>query len=124
MSQVLTAISSGLIGVLVGGLLSHRFNLWRDTRKEYNNVVIPVKHNISKALHKPHNVYLDINAIHGLQCIISNRQYEKVSTQVEVYKSIINAKWDYRDEKEFNVEQNTSDIINTLKSIDSLLKVK
>ncbi|WP_185230337.1 hypothetical protein [Teredinibacter franksiae] len=43
-------ILSGLLGVLIGGLIGHRLSLGRDMRREYNDVVQPVRLSILKAL--------------------------------------------------------------------------
>jgi hypothetical protein len=33
----------GIIGGLVGGFLAHRLNLWRDKRKEFNEIAQPIR---------------------------------------------------------------------------------
>ncbi|HHI5024091.1 TPA: hypothetical protein ACP5VK_003158 [Vibrio parahaemolyticus] len=41
--------TSSFVGMLVGGLIGHRLTLWRDKRKEYNEVVIILKDKIDTA---------------------------------------------------------------------------
>ncbi|EIL2907559.1 hypothetical protein [Vibrio parahaemolyticus] len=50
MNEVLGLIAtSGFVGMLIGGLITHRLTLWRDKRKEYNEVVRPLKDKIYTA---------------------------------------------------------------------------
>ncbi len=46
-------IFTGVFGVLTGALLDHRFALSRDKRREYNEVVVPLKSAIQKKLTPP-----------------------------------------------------------------------
>ncbi|ARP00811.1 hypothetical protein K08M3_39670 [Vibrio alginolyticus] len=49
-SSVLGLVTtSGFVGMLIGGLITHRLTLWRDKRKEYNEVVRPLKDKIYSA---------------------------------------------------------------------------
>ncbi|MGL6260808.1 hypothetical protein [Vibrio sp. WXL210] len=83
MSHVLV----GILGVLIGAFLGHRFALGRDQRKEYNALVMPVREILLKQLRvlKAGDYEHGINESHMicLQAGMSNskfRRLEKIYT--------------------------------------------
>ncbi|MFT6905962.1 MAG: hypothetical protein ACJAS1_002625 [Oleiphilaceae bacterium] len=78
----MNAVLSGVIGVLVGVFIGHRFALDRDKRKEHNDVVRPLKQKVLRQLDMLTNgeigSFLNDKDLQILRTIISEKKYEKI----------------------------------------------
>ena len=70
---------TGIAGILIGGLLGHRLALGRDKRKEYNEVVRPIKQKLLVQMDVFNKgeigVIFQYNEISILRTFISSRKY-------------------------------------------------
>ncbi|BBM64924.1 TPA: hypothetical protein P0E26_005029 [Vibrio harveyi] len=85
-------IFTGVFGVLVGGLLGHRFALGRDKRKEYNEVIIPVREALIDQLYKLNDDIFDsgIDETHllRLQANLNVQKFKRIETQYDNYQEL------------------------------------
>ncbi|HBH7886617.1 TPA: hypothetical protein KDX55_000569 [Vibrio parahaemolyticus] len=116
--------TSSFVGMLVGGLITHRLTLWRDKRKEYNTAVEPVKTNVEKAIRNVMRVHLDTEACYALRSVLSRGQYEKLIELVTLYEKAFCADWPEYGEKRLTPKERHEAILKPLKEIDALLKLK
>ncbi|WP_160289837.1 hypothetical protein [Vibrio campbellii] len=118
-------ILTGVFGVLTGALLGHRFSLSRDKRKEYNEVVVPLKSAIRKKANDPSSCSLDPALVSAVQFKISDSDYQKLTNEYRKYGEIMREAispddWGVPQLKVELVPQ----IVESLNKMDSLLKVR
>ncbi|EIL2907562.1 hypothetical protein LLT35_001050 [Vibrio alginolyticus] len=77
--------TSSFVGMLVGGVITHRLTLGRDKRKEYNDAIRPLKSKVSKALRSPATVFLTRAMIDDVEHYVSPRVYLKLIELCDVY---------------------------------------
>lgn len=91
MEKLLIAVVSCLIGVLIG----HRLALGRDRRKEYNEIVTPVKLKLLDHLDHLNDsslrFMLSQTDIKPLRSVLKDRRYKKVNNAFCAYKSALSA---------------------------------
>ncbi|HCG5924745.1 TPA: hypothetical protein NJ084_004642 [Vibrio parahaemolyticus] len=115
----------GLLGVLVGTLLGHRFTLHRERRKEYNEVIIPLKKAIRKKANDLNSSSIDPSLVSATQFKISDSLYHRIDNEFQKYGQLMREamhtdEWGISHLKDDFVPQ----LIKILNKMDSLLKVK
>ncbi|WP_336938254.1 hypothetical protein [Vibrio cholerae] len=118
-------IFTGIFGVLIGALLGHRLALGRDKRKEYNEVVVPLKSAIQKEANNPRPFIIDSTLVNAVQFKIPPSHYRKLTNEYQKYtgtmtKAIYSNDW---GEPQLN-HQLVPQIVQSLNNMDSLLKVR
>ena len=124
-------IVSGLLGVLIGALLGHRFALGRDKRKEWNAVVKPIKQRIHEHIdelqeYNTSNIWLDESEIRLLRMHLSAARYQIIKKHLDSY---IATKEDEGTVDSFLPVivyslESRGKMVRNLRSIDEILKLK
>ncbi|RZG16805.1 hypothetical protein EXT47_05620 [Pseudoalteromonas sp. CO342X] len=118
-------ILTGMFGVAVGALLGHNFALGRDKRKEYNEVVVPLKSAIREKVNDPSSCGLDYALVSALQFKISDSHYQKLTNEYRKYGEVMREAI-YSDD--LGVPQLKGElvpqIVESLNKMDSLLKIR
>lgn len=118
--------TSGFVGMLIGGLITHRLTLWRDRRKEYNEVVRPLKDRIDRAKeHCKTQVSLE-GDIKKARHYISSRTLRLLKEKYAEYNRLFDeaprlSSW--QNDVEIDDTRKAS-IEKVLKDMDKLLKLK
>lgn len=115
--------TSSFVGGLVGVHLAHRFTLWRDRRKEYNDAVIPLKHLIEMASNPPFRP-LQKSDISPIKHKVPDRLYGKLIPLHERYIALHNKSYVQEDDSPFTTYKRHPDMDKLLRRMDKLLKVK
>ena len=128
----MTELLTGLLGVLVGGLLVHRFALFRDQRKEYNEAITPFLKFLIKAEEQANSGYIwikwDDDELLNTKLKLSNSKKVKLEKLIEAYQSSIRKAYPVNKEKPWEgampVRQEFEKIVDIINEIKTLLKVK
>ncbi len=118
--------TSGFVGMLIGGLITHRLTLWRDRRKEYNEVVRPLKDRIDRAKeHCKTQVSLE-GDIKKARHYISSRTLRLLKEKYAEYNRLFDeAPRTSVFDNEFEIDDTRkASIEKVLEDMDKLLKVK
>lgn len=123
---------AGLLGVLIGGLSTHRFSLGRDKRKEYNEAVTPFLEFLSQAEEQARNGHLwtkwnDENLI-KIQLRLSNKKIVKLNELIKIYKESVQKAYPVNKEKPWEgsepVRQELENTIKIIQNMKNLLKLQ
>ncbi|HAS6597583.1 TPA: hypothetical protein GRR74_16485 [Vibrio parahaemolyticus] len=126
-SSVLGLVTtSGFVGMLIGGLITHRFTLWRDKRKEYNEVVIVLKDRIDVAKERCKTQVSLEGDIKKARHYISSRTLRLLKEKYAEYDRLFDeAPRRGFYENEFEVDDaRQAAIVKVLEDMDKLLKLK
>ncbi|HHY0418763.1 TPA: hypothetical protein ACVU4V_000405 [Vibrio parahaemolyticus] len=126
-SSVLGLVTtSGFVGMLIGGLITHRLTLWRDKRKEYNEVVRPLKDKIDTAKsYSKSYVSLD-SEIKTARYYIKSRTLRSLKEKYAEYSRLF-AEAPKRSTWHGDIEVDAARqaaIVKVLEDMDKLLKLK
>ncbi|MEH6384309.1 MAG: hypothetical protein V7780_06855 [Colwellia sp.] len=87
-------ILSGILGVLVGGLIGHRLALGRDKRKEFNDCIFPLRekllHQIDKLSAQNFDHGIDDKEITKLIAVLGERKTKQISLVYKEYSEARN----------------------------------
>ncbi|HGV9306071.1 TPA: hypothetical protein ACNOH7_001976 [Vibrio fluvialis] len=78
--------TTGFLGVLVGGLITHRFSLGRERRKEHNEQMLPLKKHVSACIDNPYDK-LEKEDISPIRHLVSAKQYDSIMAIYEEYSA-------------------------------------
>ncbi|ELA8374155.1 hypothetical protein Q2Y24_000249 [Vibrio alginolyticus] len=118
--------TSGFVGMLIGGLITHRFTLWRDKRKEYNEVVIVLKDRIDVAKERCKTQVSLEGDIKKARHYISSRTLRLLKEKYAEYDRLFDEapRRGFYD-NEFEVDDaRQAAIVKVLEDMDKLLKLK
>ncbi|MBE4463935.1 hypothetical protein HJ014_04320 [Vibrio parahaemolyticus] len=118
--------TGGFVVMLIGGLLAHRLTLGRDKRKEYNEVVIPLKDKITIAQkHCKTQVPLE-GDIKKVEYHVNKRTLRSLNEKYAEYNRLFDeAPRTGVFDNEFEVDDaRKKAIVKVLKDMDRLLKLK
>ncbi|PSW53488.1 hypothetical protein [Photobacterium leiognathi] len=125
----MNAVLTGLLGVLIGGFIGHRFALGRDKRKEHNDVVLPIKQKLldhldylSECSTQSYISETDLKALRG---ILKERHYKKIKLAFDCYSQLIQQYMRVDDLGQIYYENDDCKIIlNKAKEMNRLIKLK
>lgn len=126
-SSVLGLVTtSGFVGMLIGGLITHRLTLWRDKRKEYNEVVRPLKDRIDVAKERCKTQVSLESDIKKARHYISSRTLRLLKEKYAEYDRLFDEaprRGSY--DNEFDIDDTRkAAIVKVLEDMDKLLKLK
>lgn len=85
MDEVMALVATtGFLGVLVGGLITHRFSLGREKRKEHNELMLPLKKRVSASIDNPYDK-IEKEDISPIRHLVSPKQYDSIMAIYEAY---------------------------------------
>lgn len=127
MSSVWSLVAtSSFFSMCVGGVLGHRFSLWRDRRKEHNEAVIPFKDALYDAEKECRIQQSFEEEIKEVRHHISKRTLRELEKCYETYRRLYAEarRTDFWDTV-IELEAEREDAIKkTLRDMDKLLKLK
>ncbi|HAV1324440.1 TPA: hypothetical protein L3N00_000780 [Vibrio parahaemolyticus] len=126
-SSVLGLVTtSSFVGMLVGGLIGHRLALGRDKRKEYNEVVRPLKDRIDVAKERCKTQVSLESDIKKARHYISSRTLRLLKEKYAEYDRLFDEaprRGSY--DNEFDIDDTRkAAIVKVLEDMDRLLKLK
>lgn len=82
-------ILSGILGVLIGGFVGHRFALGRDKRKEFNDCISPLRekliHQMAKLSSQGYEHGIVDNEITKLEAVLGKAKTKQISLAYKKY---------------------------------------
>lgn len=90
---MLSELLSGLLGLLLGGLLGHRLAIWRDRRREFNEVAAPLVQNLIEIEEQLAQDYLwkrlDIKQVGKVKPYLSDAERKKLQGLINNFEDTL-----------------------------------
>jgi hypothetical protein len=123
---------AGLLGVLIGGLSTHRFSLGRDKRKEYNEAVAPFLEFLLHAEEQARNGHLWVKwndeDLIKIQLRLSNKKIIKLNELVKLYKESTYKAYPVNKEKPWEgsgpIKEELENTVKIIQNMKILLKLQ
>lgn len=124
----MSELLAGLLGVLIGAFLGHRFSLGRDKRREYNKAISPFLeylYQIEGQAEKGH-IWSEINEpdLLKLKIVLPKRKVKKLDKLISDYQESLLKVYPTNKEKPWEgTSAVKSELCNTIQIIQSMKKV-
>lgn len=125
----MTELLSGILGLLLGGLIVHRLALGRDKRKEFNDLAAPIYERLIQAEEQAQNGYVwvtwDNADISRLKPYLKNRERKKLDSLIENYREAIRLAHTTKDKEPWEgaepIKEEFYRVVNALKDLKKML---
>ena len=128
----MSELLSGILGLLLGGLIGHRLALGRDKRKEFNSADAPIYERLIQAEEQAQNghVWAKWNDadISRLKPHLKERERKKLDSLIENYREAIRLAHSTDGKKPWEggepIQEEFYRVVNALKELQKLLKLR
>jgi len=114
-------VCGAIIGALIGGLLTHRFALFRDRRAEYNSIVNPLRLKLLKAIERTSLNNIDFDEYRNL---LSEKNRIKFDILLENKCAEYNKHFGTHDPIEGPKDMNVNGLKTAIRDIRNAIKPK